>query len=150
MVVSLARLSADFLSQLEVVWYHPPRPLCIKHAQFPAVGKERPHAAQVIRVHVDQQLVANQMRACREHTVGIAHAVQINMRTYPLVKIGPHAATPRRLHQAEGSAALIRKPRHQRPPATHEILYCLERRGIVQATVWHTVVACNGVLDELL
>lgn len=54
---------ANFLPQRQVMRHDAPRTLCVEHAQFGAVKQERTHASQVVRIQVDEQLLADQAGA---------------------------------------------------------------------------------------
>jgi hypothetical protein len=117
----------------------------IKHAEFSAIGQKCPDATQIVRVHVDEQLLADEVCTCRQHAVGIARPMQIDVGSHALVEIRPNATPPRRLHQAKGATLMLGQPRYQRLPAAHEIPDRFQRRDVVQASMWRAVVTRDGI-----
>lgn len=112
---------------------------------MPSARKAR--TAQIISIRVSQQMLADQMRTGRKHTVRVPRAVKVDMWTHALLEVGPHAAPPCRLHQAQGAAMRFSKSDHQRLLAAHEILHRFQRRYVVELTVRCAVATCNGILN---
>ena len=132
------------------MWYQAPRALDIENAQFGTIRQERAHATHIVRVHIDQQSLADELCAARKHGARISSAVQIDMWPDTFAEVGAYLAMNCRLHQAEGTPVMFGKPREQLLTAANEIFHRLQWRDIVQPGVRRAMVARDRVLDQFL
>lgn len=140
---------ANLLSQGQVVRHDVPRTLRVKDTQFGAIEQERADTAQVVRVQIDEQLLADETCAARQNGTRIPHTVEVDMRSGTLIQIGVDTTAFRRLHQAQRATVGRRQPVHERVSATDEHFHRLERRDVVESSVRRAVVARDRVFDQL-
>ena len=75
-----------------------PRRIGLQRSQFRAVGQKCLNKAQVLRVEIDQDIGANQIRSLAQYRTGVTGPIKIDVRPYATLLVAPDRASVGWLH----------------------------------------------------